>query len=152
MGEYLAVHGKTKDSVVLAAYEHDVPIFCPAFSDCSAGFGLVAHQHAKGDAPKVSLDSAKDFYELTQLKIKNPATGIFMLGGGVPLAALVATEAVSCFSHGDQGGTFNGNPLMAAVGCAILDAVLAPGFLGGVQARGRQLSESLAALSSRSPR
>jgi deoxyhypusine synthase len=84
MGAYLAKHGKTKDSLVLAAYEHDVPIFCPAFSDCSAGFGLVAHQHARGDQPKVSIDSVKDFYELTQLKIKNPTTGIFMLGGGVP--------------------------------------------------------------------
>jgi deoxyhypusine synthase len=84
MGAYLAKHGKTKDSLVLAAYEHDVPIFCPAFSDCSAGFGLVAHQHARGDQPKVSIDSVKDFYELTQLKIKNPTTGILMLGGGVP--------------------------------------------------------------------
>jgi len=84
MGAYLAEHGKTRDSVVLAAYEADVPIFCPAFSDCSAGFGLVAHQHERGARPKVSLDSAKDFYELTQLKIANPTTGIFMLGGGVP--------------------------------------------------------------------
>jgi deoxyhypusine synthase len=84
MGAYLAEHGKTPDSIVLAAYEHDVPIFCPAFSDCSAGFGLVAHQHARGDQPKVSIDSVKDFYELTQLKIANPTTGIFMLGGGVP--------------------------------------------------------------------
>lgn len=84
MGAYLAEHGKTPDSIVLAAYEEDVPIFCPAFSDCSAGFGLVAHQHARGDQPKVSIDSVKDFYELTQLKIANPTTGIFMLGGGVP--------------------------------------------------------------------
>jgi len=73
-----------RDSIVLAAFEHDLPIFCPAFSDCSAGFGLVAHQHARGDGPKVSIDSVKDFYELTQLKIKNPTTGIFMIGGGVP--------------------------------------------------------------------
>jgi deoxyhypusine synthase len=84
MGAYLARRDKTTDSIVLAAYEHDVPIFCPAFSDCSAGFGLVAHQHARGDSPKVSIDSVKDFYELTQLKIKNPTTGIFMIGGGVP--------------------------------------------------------------------
>jgi deoxyhypusine synthase len=83
MGAYLAKHGKA-DSLVHAAYENDVPIFCPAFSDCSAGFGLVAHQHARGDQPKVSIDSVKDFYELTQLKIKNPTTGIFMVGGGVP--------------------------------------------------------------------
>jgi deoxyhypusine synthase len=84
MGAYLAENGKTKDSIVLAAYEEDVPIFCPAFSDCSAGFGLVAHQHARGDQPKVAIDSVKDFYELTQIKIANPTTGIFMIGGGVP--------------------------------------------------------------------
>jgi deoxyhypusine synthase len=84
MGAYLAENGKNQESIVLAAYEAEVPIFCPAFSDCSAGFGLVAHQHARGEQPKVSIDSVKDFYELTQLKIHNPTTGIFMLGGGVP--------------------------------------------------------------------
>ncbi len=89
MGAYLESEGKipTKggvDSIVYSAYQNDVPIFCPAFSDCSAGFGLVAHQHARQDKPKVSLDSAKDFYELTQLKIANPTTGLLMIGGGVP--------------------------------------------------------------------
>ena len=71
------------------------------------------------------------------------------LGGGVPLAALVATDAVSCFAPGDQGGTFNGNPLMAAVGCAIMDAMLAPGFLDSVQAQGDYLVKGLTALSAR---
>jgi len=71
------------------------------------------------------------------------------LGGGVPLAALVAKETVSVFDHGDQGGTFNGNPLMAAVGCAILDVMLRPGFLEGVQTRGAQLMKGLNALSER---
>ncbi len=84
MGAYLIQQNLPTESIVRAAYEHDVPIFCPAFSDCSAGFGLVAHQHARGDGPKVSLDSAKDFHELTQLKIANPTTGLLMLGGGVP--------------------------------------------------------------------
>jgi deoxyhypusine synthase len=89
MGAWLEREGKTPekggaDSIVLAAYQKDVPIFCPAFSDCSAGFGLVAHQHKRGDQPKVSIDSAKDFYELTQLKIANPTTGLLMIGGGVP--------------------------------------------------------------------
>jgi len=69
------------------------------------------------------------------------------LGGGVPLAALVAKENVSCFVPGDQGGTFNGNPLMAAVGCAVMDAVLAPGFMEEVQARGACLMKGLSALS-----
>jgi len=85
MGAYLKKTGcRATDSIVYEAYKRDVPIFVPAFSDCSAGFGLVAHQHARGDRPKVSIDSAKDFYELTQLKIKNAVTGLFMIGGGVP--------------------------------------------------------------------
>jgi acetylornithine/N-succinyldiaminopimelate aminotransferase len=71
------------------------------------------------------------------------------LGGGVPLAALVATDAVSCFAPGDQGGTFNGNPLMTAVGCSIMDAMLAPGFLESVRAQGEYLVKGLTALSAR---
>ena len=55
MGATWNKHGcKTPDSIVYEAYKADVPIFCPAFSDCSAGFGLVAHQHARGDGPKLS--------------------------------------------------------------------------------------------------
>lgn len=84
MGAYLDRQGKSDQSIVLQAYRQEVPIFVPAFSDCSAGFGLVAHQHARGDSAKVSIDSAKDFYELTQLKIKTPQTGLLMIGGGVP--------------------------------------------------------------------
>jgi acetylornithine/N-succinyldiaminopimelate aminotransferase len=72
-----------------------------------------------------------------------------MLGGGVPLGALVATEAVSCFEHGDQGGTFNGNPLMAAVGCAVIDEVLKPGLLENVRTRSVQLQDGLGARSKR---
>lgn len=85
MGAYLERHGcKSPDSIVYECFKKHVPIFCPAFSDCSAGFGLVAHQHFRGERVKLSLDSAKDFYELTQLKIANPTTGLFMIGGGVP--------------------------------------------------------------------
>lgn len=85
MGEYLDRNGcKTPDSIVYEAFKKEVPIFCPAFSDCSAGFGLVAHYHGKTDGQRMSIDSGKDFYELTQLKIKNPTTGLFMIGGGVP--------------------------------------------------------------------
>jgi hypothetical protein len=62
MGRYLEQHGgPVTDSIVWEAYRYDLPIFCPAFSDCSAGFGLVAHQHARGAQPKVSIDSAQDF-------------------------------------------------------------------------------------------
>ncbi len=65
------------------------------------------------------------------------------LGGGVPLAALCATEAASVFEHGEQGGTFNGSPLMTAVGAAVLEVILAPGFLDAVAERGRYLSARL---------
>jgi acetylornithine/N-succinyldiaminopimelate aminotransferase len=71
------------------------------------------------------------------------------IGGGVPLAALVARQEVSVFSHGEQGGTYNGNPLMTAVGVAVFDTLNAPGFLDTVQARSRQLSEGLLALSAK---
>ncbi len=86
MGAYLEAETTGRDSLVLAAYQCDVPIFCPAFSDCSAGLGIVAHYHermAAGEAT-TSFDSAKDFYELTQIKLHNPVTGLLMLGGGVP--------------------------------------------------------------------
>jgi len=69
------------------------------------------------------------------------------LGGGVPIAALVASGSASCFEYGDQGGTFNGAPLMAAVGCAVLETVMAPGFLDTVAATGAYLAERLRALS-----
>jgi len=84
MGAYLSEQGSSRDSVVLAAYECGVPIFCPAFSDSSAGLGIVLHYKERGERPKTSFDSAKDFYELTQVKIHNPVTGLLMLGGGVP--------------------------------------------------------------------
>ena len=69
------------------------------------------------------------------------------IGGGVPLAALCAREAVSCFEHGDQGGTYNGNPLMTAVGVAVFDTLTAPGFMESVNDRAQHLSAGLLALS-----
>jgi acetylornithine/N-succinyldiaminopimelate aminotransferase len=69
------------------------------------------------------------------------------IGGGVPLAALLAKAEVSVFEHGDQGGTYNGNPLMCAVGLAVLGEMLKPGFLDHVKNTGKYLSEKLAAAS-----
>ena len=68
------------------------------------------------------------------------------LGGGTPIAALVASARTSVFEYGDQGGTFNGNALMAAVGCAVVTAVRAPGFLDSVVTSGRYLAARLGAL------
>jgi len=83
MGKYLVKNGVKKESLVQVAYEKNVPVFCPAFSDSSAGFGLVMHQWQR---PKkhVSIDSVKDLREITMIKMKAPVSGLFMIGGGVP--------------------------------------------------------------------
>ena len=65
------------------------------------------------------------------------------IGGGVPLAALLATDAVACFVPGDQGGTYNGNPLMTAVGISVIEQLIAPGFLESVKAKGELLKSEL---------
>lgn len=83
MGRYLESNAKNRESVVLAAYKKGVPIFVPAFSDSSAGFGLVMHQWTKAES-HVSIDSAKDFLELTKVKLNSKETGLLMIGGGVP--------------------------------------------------------------------
>jgi len=83
MGKYLTKKAKKKTSLVQVAYENDVPIFCPAFSDSSAGFGLVLHQVSHPDK-HVSIDSVKDFLELTKIKMQAPTSGLLMIGGGVP--------------------------------------------------------------------
>jgi deoxyhypusine synthase len=83
MGRYLTQHAVKKGSLVELAYRHHVPIFCPAFTDSSAGFGLVKHQVDRPDR-HLTLDSIRDFYELTRIKMEAKTTGIFMVGGGVP--------------------------------------------------------------------
>lgn len=83
MGRYLTKHSVKKDSLIQTAFEHNVPIFCPAFSDSSAGFGLVVHQ-VEHPEKHLSIDSVKDFRELTDVKIAAGTTGLLMIGGGVP--------------------------------------------------------------------
>jgi deoxyhypusine synthase len=87
MGKWLSEgNSKKEGSLVQLAYEHDVPIFCPAFTDSSAGFGLVKHQvdAMKRGGHYMTLDSIADFRELTDIKIKAGTTGLLMIGGGVP--------------------------------------------------------------------
>ena len=84
MGKYLTTKAKKKNSLVQTAYEKGVPIFCPAFSDSSAGFGLVTHQWQRKNKPKVTIDSVKDFLELTKIKMAAKTSGLLMIGGGVP--------------------------------------------------------------------
>ena len=87
IGKWLAAgNAKKQGSLIQTCYEEGVPIFVPAFSDCSAGFGLVKHQveRMKAGKPYMTIDSVADFRELTEVKIKAGRTGLFMIGGGVP--------------------------------------------------------------------
>lgn len=83
MGRWLTTHAKKKNSLVQAAFERNVPIFCPAFTDSSAGFGLVIHQRSN-PLSHITIDAVKDFSELTELKMQSKDTGLLMIGGGVP--------------------------------------------------------------------
>ena len=87
IGRWLASgRAKKPGSLIQTAYDEGVPIFCPAFTDSSAGFGLVKHQveRMKAGKPYLTLDSVADFRELTEIKINAGTTGLFMVGGGVP--------------------------------------------------------------------
>ena len=83
MGKYLKKNSKKKSSLIETAYDHNVPIFCPAFTDSSAGFGLVIHQE-KNPKKHITIDSVREFRELTEIKIQSKGSGLFMIGGGVP--------------------------------------------------------------------
>nr|WP_303705771.1 deoxyhypusine synthase [Brevundimonas naejangsanensis] len=87
MGKWLSAGNARKPgSLIQTAYEKGVPIFCPAFVDSSAGFGLVKHQkeRAKAGKPYMMIDAVADFRELTDIKIAAGTTALFMVGGGVP--------------------------------------------------------------------
>ena len=83
LGKYLKTNGKKKDSLIEAAYDNNVPIFCPAFTDSSAGFGLVMHQEQNPDK-HITIDSIREFRELTEIKLQSKQSGLLMVGGGVP--------------------------------------------------------------------
>jgi len=83
IGKYLKKNAKKKGSLIEVAYDHNVPIFCPAFTDSSAGFGLVMHQEQNPNK-HITIDSIREFRELTEIKLKSKASGLLMVGGGVP--------------------------------------------------------------------
>ena len=83
IGKYLKKNSKKKGSLIETAYDNHVPIFCPAFTDSSAGFGLVMHQE-KNPKSHTTIDSVREFRELTEIKIKSNTSGLLMIGGGVP--------------------------------------------------------------------
>ncbi len=83
IGKYLKSNAKKKDSLIEISYDNNVPIFCPAFTDSSAGFGLVMHQE-RNPKKHITIDSIREFRELTEIKIRSKESGLFMIGGGVP--------------------------------------------------------------------
>ncbi len=83
LGKYLKKNSKKKESLIEMSYDNNVPIFCPAFTDSSAGFGLVMHQE-RNPKNHMTIDSIKEFRELTEIKIKSKGSGLLMIGGGVP--------------------------------------------------------------------
>ena len=83
IGKYLKSNSKKRGSLIETAYDNNVPIFCPAFTDSSAGFGLVIHQE-KNPKKHITIDSIREFRELTEVKIRSKDSGLFMIGGGVP--------------------------------------------------------------------
>mgnify|MGYP001198205410 FL=1 len=83
LGKYLKSNSKKTDSLIEIAYDNHVPIFCPAFTDSSAGFGLVMHQE-RNPEKHITIDSIREFRELTEIKIQSNVSGLMMIGGGVP--------------------------------------------------------------------
>jgi deoxyhypusine synthase len=83
IGKYLKVNSKKKNSLIEVAYDNNVPIFCPAFTDSSAGFGLVMHQEQNSEK-HITIDSIREFRELTEIKLQSKQSGLLMIGGGVP--------------------------------------------------------------------
>ena len=83
LGKYLKKNSKKKESLIEMSYDNEVPIFCPAFTDSSAGFGLVMHQE-RNPKNHITIDSIREFRELTEIKLKSKQSGLLMVGGGVP--------------------------------------------------------------------
>jgi deoxyhypusine synthase len=110
MGRFLVEKDRGRGSVIRSAYQKGLPIFIPAFSDSSAGFGLVFHQWERKKKPHVTIDSVRDFLELTRIKVASQSTGLFMIGGGVPknfaqditVAADILGEEVSMHAYAVQ--------------------------------------------------
>ncbi len=140
MGRYLSENEQNPHSVVLESYRKGVPIFVPALSDSSAGFGLVYHQNERGENPKVTIDSVRDFLELTRIKTLAKETGLVMIGGGVPknfaqdvtVAANVLGEKVNMHKYAvqvtvadERDGSLSGSTLSEAHSWGKVDRSLA---------------------------
>ena len=176
LGSYLKQHGKDHSGFVEACFDEAVPVFVPAFQDCSAGFGFVEHQHARlaASQPMVTLDGARDFLDLTYLKMHCAKhSALVMVGGGVPknfaqdivVAADVLGEEVPMHRYAiqltvadERDGALSGSTLQEATSWGKVDtafeqmvfgeaSVTLPLLVGAVFARGAQRSRGARRLS-----
>ncbi len=111
MGAYLAQRRPKAESIVLACHRKRVPIFAPAFSDCSAGFGIVLHQTERRESggPMIAFDSGADFREITEIKLACQDTGLLMMGGGVPKNFAQDIVVAAELLHERRGGKARGD-------------------------------------------
>ena len=133
MGAYLAAKHAKNESIVKTCFQKRVPIFCPAFSDCSAGFGIVLHQTEKTEKGEayVAFDSGKDFRELTDIKLASKDTGLLMLGGGVPKNFAQDIVVAAELRHERKGGKARGEVGMHKYAVQITVADARDGALSG---------------------
>lgn len=138
MGAWIDANGlKADSSIIYSSWKKGVPIFVPAFSDCSAGFGLVHHQWENPER-HLTIDSVADFRELTRIKLEVNDTGILMIGGGVPKNftqdIVVATEilgedrpmhkyAIQLTVADERDGALSGSTLKEACSWGKVDTV-----------------------------
>ena len=125
----------------------------PATRDFLRGLRALAHEHGlllMFDEVQTGMGRCGEPFAFQHYGVRPDIMTLAKgIGGGLPLAALVASESASLFSPGEQGGTFGGNALTTAVGMAIFDAITATGFMASVRERATQLSAGLANLSAR---
>ena len=177
LGRYLQQHGKCHDGFVEASFDKQVPIIVPAFQDCSAGFGFVEHQHARLRAcrPMLTLDAARDFLDLSYLKMHAAKQScLLMVGGGVPKNfaqdIVVAADVLGCdvpmhryavqlTVADERDGALSGSTLREASSWGKVDTELEqmvygeatltlPLLVGAVFARGAHQTRSARALNS----
>src|SRR5207245_1591464 len=90
------IASKDPNSLVGTCYRKGIPYFVPALNDSSIGIALAKHHHdrvKKGKEP-IALDSIKDNYEIAQVKLKSPRTGVFYVGGGTPKNYISQVEVI----------------------------------------------------------
>ena len=86
IGEYLDKHFGDRRGILKSAFEHNVPVFVPAFSDSELGIDFALHKFARkrDNRPVLRFDPFEDFEKFAGIMLETKRMGIFTVGGGVP--------------------------------------------------------------------